>query len=123
MNASNPIAALFDQAFPSIRPPRTPNRWGLVTEADTKRAAYVAETVPQLVRMYRVTPHQVIEAFDHVEYLMRAKRHPLLSALLTRDDHAEIGRLLLAAIDERLADVANDAAEESGYNVFPEPSL
>jgi hypothetical protein len=123
MSASNPLIEMLDQVFPSIRPPRTPDVWDRIIEADTKRAAYVAETVPQLVRMYQATPDRVVEAVGHLEHAMRDRRHPLLSALLTRDDHAEIGRLLLAAIDERLADVANDAAEESGYDVFPEPSL
>ncbi len=118
MNARNPLSHMFDQVFPSLCTPRAPDRWDLIIEADTKRAAYVAETVPQLVRIYQVTPARVVSAFDAV-----SMRRPLLSALLTRDDHAEIGRLLLAAIDENIADVANDAAEEASYDVIPEVIL
>ncbi len=102
---------------------RTPDVWDLIIEADTKRAAYVAEIVPQLERMYRVTPDRVTSAFYSVSMRMKELHHPLLHALLARDDHAEIGRLLLAAIDEHIADVANDAAEEASYDVIPEVKL
>ncbi len=124
MSAINPIAAMFDQVFPSIRPPRTPDRWDLIIEADAKRAAYVAEIVPQLERMYRVTPDRVTSAFDSACLRLDKESHrPLLSALLTRDDHAEIGRLLLDALDECIHDAANDAAEEASYHVIPEVKL
>ncbi len=123
MSALNSITSMFDQVFPSITPPRKPDRWDLIIEADTKRAAYVAETVPQLVRIYQVTPARVEEACGNVSMWLRRDHKPLLSALLARDDHAEIGRLLLAAIDERIANVANDAAEEASYDVIPEPQL
>ncbi len=119
----NPLNAMFDQVFPSITPPRTPDRWDLILEADAKRAAYVAETVPILVRMYQVTPERADEAFGNVSMWLKRDHKPLLSAILTRDDHAEIGRLLLAAIDENIADMANDTAEQSSYDVVPEVEL
>jgi hypothetical protein len=117
------LNAMFDRSFPPITPPRTPDVWGRIAEADAKRAAYVAEQAPVLARIYAVTPARVEQAFDNVGCRLGASHMPLLSALLTRDDHAEIGRLLLAAIDARIQEVAEDAAEDASYAVIPEVAL
>jgi hypothetical protein len=121
--ALNSFNAMFDQSFPPITPPRTPDVRDLIAESDAKRAQYVAGQAPVLARIYAVTPARVEEAFDNVGCRLGTSHKPLLSALLTRDDHAEIGCLLLAAIDARIQEVAEDAAEDASYDVIPKVAL
>lgn len=119
-NAALLAAIGFDTNFPSITKPQTPDVWDLIAEDDAKREAHVAELTPRLARIYAVTPERMESALHDVDLTRNA---PLLDALLARDDHAEIGRLLLADIDARLRTQAEDDAEEDGYRVIPERAI
>jgi hypothetical protein len=124
--ATNPLGEALDKAFdslfPSITPPRAPDRWDLLAEDRVKRLAHVAEVLPDLVRLYAVTPEKIAAGFDEVSMYLVEKHGPLVSAIATRDQ-AEIGRLLLAGIDARIRQLAEDDAEDDGYRIVPERDL
>ena len=120
--ALNPVNVLIDAMFPPMATPQTPDWIDLDREDDAKRAAHVAEVLPQLIRLYSVTPDRIADGIDAVA--MRAvKNHPALIAAIAHRDHAEIGRLLLVGIDARIAAVAEDAATDEAYDLIPERAI
>jgi hypothetical protein len=116
------LSAVADlMQFPrDIATPCTPDYFDRCAEQDAKRDAYVQEVAPHLVRVFAATPARLAKACGGI---VLADNNALLAALLVRDDHAEIGRLLLAMVDAELKQAAEDAAEEVGYDLFPEPEL
>lgn len=118
--ALEPVLALFDAAFPPT--PRTPDWIDLDRADDAKREAHVAKVLPQLIRLFSVTPERIADGVDHVSMYL-VERHPDLVAALIHRDHAEIGRLLLVGIDARIKSVAEDAAQDESYELVPERPL
>ena len=109
----------FDKHFPSVATPRTPD-WIDLDNADiAKREAHVAKVLPDLIRVYSVTPSKIADAVSDVAMYLVEKHHGLVYAIATRD-HAEIGRLLLVGVDARIKEIAEDAAEDEAYDIVPE---
>lgn len=111
----------FDTHFPSMAKQQTPDQWDLIAEDDAKREAHVAQVLPDLIRLYSITPEKIRRAFEDVS-LHTERNSALVLAVATRDA-AELGRLVLACIDARIKEMATDDAEDDGYRVIPERPL
>lgn len=110
----------FTKHFPAITKPRDDREpWQIDND---KREAHIAQVLPDLIRLYAVTPDKIANAFDEVSMRL-VECHPALVASIALRDHAEIGRLLLVGIDARIKELAYDAAEDDGYRVVPERPL
>lgn len=111
MNALLPPT--FDQIFGCQSKPIRP------TDDTDARSMHVAELVPQLERIYAAHPEHISRAFDDVS-LWLLTRHSALLAALAGDDHAEIGRLLKAAMGPYFRQQAEDTAEDDARTIYPE---
>jgi hypothetical protein len=112
----------FDTHFPAMAKPQAPDTWDLLRADDAKRDAHVAKVLPDLIRLFSVTPQRIADGVDHVAMYL-VERHPALVAAIAHRDEAEIGRLLLVGVDARIKTVAEDAAEDESYDLVPERPL
>jgi hypothetical protein len=98
--------------------PRTPDPWDLIAEDDEKREAHVARITPDLVRLYAITPDKLLHAYRDVSFY--ASNNPALIVATATRDALEVGRMVLACIEARITEMAEDDAETDGYRVIPE---
>lgn len=118
MNALDSVNAMFDTMFP--KPTAADRREADAIDrrlaATDKFDNHVAKRAPEIAREYAKDPARQIAALAWLNFA--EIRH--LGQLLATGDDVEAMARIRARITARLADLAEEAAQDEAYALFPE---